>query len=467
MPMISERFAEYWRERALMRQLNVRERAQFEAHNGAGPVGFQAQLAAAYAVREERAGRRLLASVNTNRIAAIDAKIGNAAKDFSALTKRTLGELSAASERAWRIKSGAALDEVTEARQKFRNENLISREASYPDDVVRSLVILLVLWTVHIGVNSMCFAAASQLGLLGGVILAAILSLPDITGGLILGFVGLRYRNHIRPERYVFGTIVTVACFVLLAFWTFWVAHMRAALEEGIAAGAAVEIGSIKVLSHMLSQPWAVFQVTDALVLMLISQAAAAIAAWEGYHLADAYPGYTTADRKVVQAKAQIAGANSMVRDEINSISGRAEEDIAARVRDLDKSRAKGEGVIADVDGKVATYLAELTGWQSVCQIVHDTFEDLRHRQCLALGRPTPPAAELRLDSHPTEVRVREARAALRAQIERAVHAAEAASAEIAAAGAAVARDHGLAGIEAGKTADKRLIPQATEKEDA
>lgn len=454
---LMERMREHGRVRELERELNVRERAAFEAERGSGPVTFGELLARAYGVREEQAGRRLLKAIGAQRIAAVDSAIGAASQRFVEIARKYRGAIAAASEQAWQAKAGAALETATAEREKLRTDNLITREASYPDDRVRSAVVLAVLWSVHIIANAMCFASASQMGLLGGVMMAALLSLPDVAGGVILGFFGLRYRNHIRPEQRLLGTIVSMVCLVVLIVWTFFVAHLRAALEAEIAAGRAVELAAVPVLSHMLSAPWAIFQVTDALVLMLVSQAAAAVATYEGYHLDDAYPGYGKADRRVREAKAGIDDANSELRSELNAIIGRADTEIGQRIASLDRARSRGERLIAEVDARLADYHGELAGWQAAAHAVYATFEDVRHRQCQALGQPTPPHRPLVIESHPTEVQLTAAKAALRAQIARALDAAETATRDIVAAAAQVAADHGLGHAAGGKATAARI----------
>ncbi|MDN7135361.1 hypothetical protein [Pseudidiomarina terrestris] len=179
---------------------------------------------------------------------------------------------------------------------QFRKDNRIKREASYPDSHVMTVSIFAILLIVESMLNGYFFARGNELGLLGGMLQAFIVSVVNLGTGFLLGFFCMRQLNHIAPWRkYVFGSVAIILSFTIIMF-NLLVGHFRTALaqEPENAARLSWESFTENILALGEFDSWMLFAIG-----LLI----AIIVAIKSYSADDKYPGYGHLARKLVSAK--------------------------------------------------------------------------------------------------------------------------------------------------------------------
>jgi hypothetical protein len=81
--------------------------------------------------------------------------------------------------------------------ESFKSSNGLRRSAIYPDSNILTVALLVTMVIIESAFNSSFFAAGSDLGLLGGIIEAGLISIINVSFGVFLGLMVLRNKNHI------------------------------------------------------------------------------------------------------------------------------------------------------------------------------------------------------------------------------------------------------------------------------
>lgn len=137
--------------------------------------------------------------------------------------------------------------------------------------------------------NGSFFAMGSELGLVGGVIEALVLSILNIALAMVLGLFGLRYAQHSGVMWKITGVVVTAAAFVLVIALNLLIAHYREAFV--LAAGGAQGVDFASVLSRVATAPWSIREATS-WMLGALGIVLNFVAAWKIYGIFDPYPGF-------------------------------------------------------------------------------------------------------------------------------------------------------------------------------
>ena len=185
--------------------------------------------------------------------------------------------------------------ERIKARQELqyfrKNNNLLEREAVYPESKLFHVAIIVVFILVEAVVNSYFFGKASDLGLLGGFFTGLMTSIANVMLGIIAGFLFLRLTNHIDKVKKVFGIFSFIFILPIIAFIHLAIAHYRELLTRNPDA----EI--LSVINKVIEQPFGLEDL-DSIILIVIGIFISILAIWKGYTLDDAYPGYGAVYRR-------------------------------------------------------------------------------------------------------------------------------------------------------------------------
>lgn len=173
----------------------------------------------------------------------------------------------------------------------FKKVNGIRRNAHYPPSSWGTIGVLLIALVLESVLNGVFFAAGQDLGLVGGVAEALVISCLNIGIGFIAGWWILTYKNHCLKSKeylaYLFFTAVCIFSFCL----NIGAAHYREALvsDPDNARTNAVEAFINGIVSIHDVDSWLLFS----LGIFFFS-----LAVYKGYRSDDEYPGYGRISRK-------------------------------------------------------------------------------------------------------------------------------------------------------------------------
>jgi hypothetical protein len=115
----------------------------------------------------------------------------------------------------------------------FREANGLTREAAYAPSSLYAFAWLVVLILLEAAGNCAIFAAGSDVGLLGGVLLASLFSVINVGLGFAAGLIGLRLIGHVEKRRVRLGWISLVVLVALGLGFNLMVAVFRNGLGGG------------------------------------------------------------------------------------------------------------------------------------------------------------------------------------------------------------------------------------------
>ena len=232
-----------------------------------------------------RAERDGLAQLQTAMdIAGMQQAAGEATSDFETINSSHAGTL----EREKRAAASARLE-----YDAFRERNRISRDARQPTNRTLSGVIMAFLIVVEGAFNATFFASGSDLGLLGGVVLAAAFSTVNVGTAALNGWFPLRWAHHrnlgIKLAGFVAFPSLLAGSLALNAF----VAHYR----DLAATTSDMQPPLQAAYSALLRDPFGL-QTIESWFLLILGVLCAGYAIAKGFALDDPYPGYGAYDRR-------------------------------------------------------------------------------------------------------------------------------------------------------------------------
>lgn len=206
----------------------------------------------------------------------------------------------------------------------FQHEHgLYNRGATYPDSLIRHFAIIAAIGVLEWISLSSFYAEGSDFGLLGGILIAMVLSITNV-GLLIIAGSLLRYLNHknlVRKLLAIGGSTFLVGCFILV---TLGAAHYRVAANEisqsqqpgsrqsGAATTGGVAVASTdadqwraaKLAGRRLSEAPVGFEDVFSWVPVVLAVLFGIVAGYKGYHMDDVYPGYGKLERDLKRMRA-------------------------------------------------------------------------------------------------------------------------------------------------------------------
>lgn len=214
------------------------------------------------------------------------------AKDIKSLPKEVEGKLNA----HWLSEKDKLIEVAKDERKalvqlrRFKADHFRKNDAAYPDSATLHWSLLVLAVLVESMANSYFFSKDSDLGLLGGLFQAILIS------GLNVGLAALSGANAIRLLFHIdFGKKFLGFVWLALNGAIFFVvnalaAHYRSQLSINI------ETAAINAVTEFVKNPLG-FTVFDAWVLFGMGLIFSTAAALEGFRSDDPYPGYGKLDR--------------------------------------------------------------------------------------------------------------------------------------------------------------------------
>jgi hypothetical protein len=218
------------------------------------------------------------------------------------------------------------LDEVKKEAQvrqddvdKFKKENRLKLEANYKDSYTWTIAAILGALVIETTLNSSLLAEASDFGLFGGASQAIIISVINISIGLVVGMAAYPKTNHIDRIQSTLGYAYLLIGSASVLVFNLLIGHYREVLiknpnDSGIAA--------VKQFSEGM------FSLTEieSIFLVVIGLLVAGLSFWKGMTQNDRYPGYTTISKQRDIARARLYEKKDDALDELNAINDECEE---------------------------------------------------------------------------------------------------------------------------------------------
>ena len=236
----------------------------------------------------------------------------------------------------------------------FRRRHGLNRSAVYRESSLLFFAVLVGLFVVESFANAFLLRRISAEGWVGGVALAAVISLVNIGLGLIGGGVGWRLAGHRFPLQRAMGWGVSVLALVTAFFWNIYAAHFREVAElsvDGMIAGAAgpgLTGHAMDALAHIRQHglfglttlfSWGLF------ALGLLVHLGSSREAWDD--MADRYWDYRRYDRAYRIARQEfedaMAEAKGAAGEAAREVMGELETRFAPQVQERDRLAAAAE----------------------------------------------------------------------------------------------------------------------------
>lgn len=195
----------------------------------------------------------------------------------------------------------------------FKAENELYRRAEYPDSSLLHWGILFSIIVTEAALNSQFFAKGSEMGLLGGAIMAFIISLMNVGLSVLAGYFPLRWLWHIQWGWKVAGALVILMYLAAVLFFNMVVGHYRALLEldPDLAGVQALQAA----WNHGVN-----FGDFNAFVLFMIGLCAAMLALLKVLIGDDKYPGFGRAQRLYEHAETEYDETKADINQRIREI---------------------------------------------------------------------------------------------------------------------------------------------------
>lgn len=177
------------------------------------------------------------------------------------------------------------LDLADEDLEQFKSENKLNREADYPLSKLKTFGLLFFLMLIEAIANGFFFAEGSDSGLLGGIVITLAIAFVNISFGFLLGWMVIRYKNHITKWKSNLSLVSGFAVFLLVSIGNLFIAHYREALSN-------FPDNAQEHVWKSIESGW--FSVADisSWLLFLVGIFFFILSTYKGYKCDDEYPGY-------------------------------------------------------------------------------------------------------------------------------------------------------------------------------
>jgi hypothetical protein len=238
------------------------------------------------------------------------------------IAKNTLARLRDANNRAeadlgpMREHFIACRDELSDFRRRHR----LRRTARHKSGRWTTLGLLAILIGVESAFNGVFFAKGSEFGLLGGVVVAIVISFINVLVAFFLGLFPMRWINHRNIIVKFSGLVLSIAGLITLIGLHCFSAHYRDAL-----AVVAEDKALLTALQTLKTAPYILADL-NSYYLFALGLLWASLAVWKGYNFDDPYPRYGACYRRAANARDDYSDEHSLLFDDLEDIK---EETIA------------------------------------------------------------------------------------------------------------------------------------------
>lgn len=190
--------------------------------------------------------------------------------------------------------------ESLESYQDFRSKHALDRPAEVPLFFLRPIVVLLGALLCETIINAFIFAGISTQGMIGGWLIAVVISVVNIVFGLTLGLLIIRYGLAWRDRRRTALIVAGGLLIAIIVFFNLYNAHFREVAEEAVLADRFGDVALTRERSpgfgdawpHFIANPFNLGSILG-IGLFVVGLTIAGFATYEGYKgFTDPFPGY-------------------------------------------------------------------------------------------------------------------------------------------------------------------------------
>lgn len=207
--------------------------------------------------------------------------------------------------------------QVTDLRdqvEKFKKSNSLKREANYPDSLIWHIFLLLGMIVIESMINGILFQTGAVYGYLGGVLIAVLISLVNVSLAFFIGAFAGKQAFSIHQSQKAVGYLSFSIWGIVTVGFNLAVGHVRFLYEQGF-TDKAFNVG----FENFLASP---FGLTDfySWILVIVGIFFAILALFDGLNIDDAYPGYGKITRKLKKSEDDYYGEISDLEEDANEL---------------------------------------------------------------------------------------------------------------------------------------------------
>lgn len=307
---------------ALARKLKLEARGAADGRSGMPPATGGGRTAAdqeietEFEVERTRLAADLTSSLSAYRthlaqletvmdIAQVRQQAASALAKFQEVSAQWGGEMARLRRRATGFR-----DEY----EKFRQAHNLDRQARQPAARLMTVAWLPTMVAIESVFNGMFFAEGSNLGLIGGVLIAVSLSAVNVLFGFLVGWGPARWASHCSWLVRLPGIVMTSAGVLAVLGFNIMIGHYRDAYES---MGDAVSLAAVW---HAAIDNPAGFIALASWLLLLMGCFFSGVGGWKGYRFDDPYPGYGELDRRRDHAEHEYASNRQTLLEETGDV---------------------------------------------------------------------------------------------------------------------------------------------------
>ena len=241
------------------------------------------------------------------------AEVKNEVMIVAGTTTGNFRELCQGSESAMQ-ESMTRLKEAAQWKANFKRANRLVRPGiRLNSGGIKLVSVALALILLEAVLNSYLFAQRNELGLLGGIMVAILVSLANVGASTLAGFYS-RFIWHLKLLPKIFGLLIILGWLALVLVFNFGIAHFRDSLvsletaDWNEAARLAVE--------KMIAAPHLI-QSVESWLLVLIGLIISVSACLKGFYSDDPYPYFGTVERTLQKGRAHYVQEHQITLDQL------------------------------------------------------------------------------------------------------------------------------------------------------
>ncbi|HKK70887.1 MAG TPA: hypothetical protein VKA86_06700 [Candidatus Krumholzibacteria bacterium] len=270
------------------------------------------------------------------------------------------------------------LESAREEYQRFRRERGIRRAPRYPEEKMNLLLFVFAIFVVEAITNAWFFATGSELGMVGGTVIAAGFALVDVAVSFNLGRLAKKVLAPAAGHRLLGGTMAAVFA-VWAVVYNLVVAHVR---EERY---TEIQQATVQGLQSFRESPLGL-EDTTSWVLVVLGLLYSIFAMIDGARYDDAWFGYEDHHRKLLMAEEEYEYSKSALFEQARQLRDEAARNcdlLATKVADVVVNLSNG---IERKKTLQRNYEHFMRASEQVCRTLISTYRDENRRH-----RSTPP----------------------------------------------------------------------------
>lgn len=266
---------------------------------------------------------------------------------------------------------------------QFKTEHQLQRPARDDASFPKTLGLLVFLVSVESVANGFFFQEGNDLGLIGGIGIAFMISLINIALAFFIGMIPARFTNS---RSSIVRTIAAITCAFCLAGMLslhFLIAHFRDALTQG-----AANTTNASALASARASFWSLPTEPSSLYLFLLGSILAGLSAWKGYTCDDPYPGYGSVSRRARQAEDEYESRHQQLLNDLTDSRDTATELFESTLTNLPLEVREAASAVTQTQ----TLLQDLTTFETSLEQCANSLL-AAYRDANSQARTTPPPA--------------------------------------------------------------------------